>query len=178
MIKTTAMSSGERYPSAEFLIHPECGCTSSVINQIETGQIPQESAHILSTSGMLDYARTATAQQFIVATEIGILHQLGKENPDKSFMPLRDDMICPYMKMITLEKLLNTLQNLVYDSRPHGPSRAFPYPCSSLLPSITQKEFSTNNSLVQKTGFCIIILVVADQRVGFKHGAHIRSTGY
>jgi quinolinate synthase len=105
----------QQHPGADFLVHPECGCTSSVINQIETGQIPQESAHILSTGGMLDYARTATAQQFVVATEIGILHRLGKESPDKSFVPLRDDMVCPYMKMITLEKLLNTLQNLVYE---------------------------------------------------------------
>jgi quinolinate synthase len=103
------------HPGADFLVHPECGCTSYVMHQLVSGKIPQESAHILSTGGMLDHARKSPAQQFIVATEIGILHRLTKENPGKSFIPVREDMICQYMKMITLDKLLDSLKSLVYE---------------------------------------------------------------
>lgn len=105
----------EEYPGAEFLIHPECGCASTAMHQVATGKIPQEQTQILSTGGMLDEARKSSAQQFVVATEIGIIHRLQKENPGKTFIPLREDMVCQYMKKITLEKLLNTLKNLVYE---------------------------------------------------------------
>lgn len=105
------------HPQAEFLIHPECGCTSSTIYQISIGKIAGPPTHILSTGGMLTHARQSAASQFVVATETGILHRLEKENPDKEFISLREDMVCRYMKMITLEKLLNTLKNLVYEVR-------------------------------------------------------------
>ena len=103
------------YPNAEFLVHPECGCTSAVMHHVGTGKITSNSAQILSTNGMLDRARQSPAQQFIVATEIGIIHRLEQQNPEKTFIPLREDMVCQYMKMITLDKLLNTLKNLVYE---------------------------------------------------------------
>ncbi len=103
------------HPDAELLVHPECGCTSYVMHQMVSGKIPQESAHILSTGGMLGHARQAPAQEFIVATEIGILHRLTQENPGKTFIPLREDMVCQYMKMITLDKLLDSLKSLVYE---------------------------------------------------------------
>jgi len=101
-------------PGAEFLVHPECGCTSAVIYHIETGKISTDSAYILSTNGMLDRARQSPAKEFVVATETGIIHRLEKQNPGKTFTPLREDMVCQFMKMITVEKLLYTLKNLVY----------------------------------------------------------------
>jgi quinolinate synthase len=105
----------DQHPGAEFLVHPECGCTSALVHQIGTGKIAPESAHILSTGGMVEYARKSSAQEFVVATEIGIIHRLEKDSPNKSFIPLRDDMVCQYMKMITVEKLLHTLEALVYE---------------------------------------------------------------
>jgi len=105
----------EQHPKADFLVHPECGCTSSVVNQVEMGKIASGSAHILSTGGMLDHAKNSPAQEFVVATELGIVHRLQQDSPDKTFIPLRNDMVCQYMKMITLEKLLYTLENLEYE---------------------------------------------------------------
>lgn len=104
-----------QYPGAQFLIHPECGCVSECMHYIAVKEIPQESTHILSTGGMLRYAKTSKAKQFVIATETGILHRLKKENPKKEFIPLREDMVCEYMKMITLDKLLNSLVNLEFE---------------------------------------------------------------
>ncbi|MBI5123702.1 quinolinate synthase NadA [Candidatus Roizmanbacteria bacterium] len=104
-----------RHPTAEFLIHPECGCVSDCLHYVATKAIPEDKTHILSTSGMLNYAKNSEKDKFVVATEIGILHRLKKENPKKKFLPLRRDMICEFMKMITLEKLLNSLENLEFE---------------------------------------------------------------
>jgi len=104
-----------KYPGAEFLIHPECGCVSECMHYVAVKEIPEETTHILSTSGMLKYAKDSKAKEFVVATETGILHRLKKENPKKSFIPLREDMVCEYMKMITLDKLLNSLINIEFE---------------------------------------------------------------
>lgn len=105
----------KRHPTAEFLIHPECGCTSECMHYVATKEIPEEKTHVLSTGGMLDHVKTSTANEYIVATETGIIHQLQKQNPKKRFIPLREDMVCKYMKMITLEKLLHSLIHLEYE---------------------------------------------------------------
>ncbi|MFA5770054.1 MAG: quinolinate synthase NadA [Patescibacteria group bacterium] len=102
-------------PEADFLIHPECGCVSNCMHYVANGDIPAEKTHILSTGGMLKYAKETKKTDFIVATETGIIHQLKKQNPTKSFTPLRDDMVCQFMKMITLPKLLNSLINLEFE---------------------------------------------------------------
>jgi quinolinate synthase len=104
-----------RHPTAEFLIHPECGCVSDCLHYVATKAIPEEKTYILSTSGMLDHAKNSSKDKFVVATETGIIHQLKKQNPKKKFIPLRKDMVCEYMKMITTEKLLNSLKNLEYE---------------------------------------------------------------
>jgi quinolinate synthase len=104
-----------RHPTAEFLIHPECGCVSQCMHYVATKAIPDDKTHILSTSGMLEHAKKSPKDKFIVATETGIIHQLKKQNPKKKFLPLRKDMVCEYMKMITPEKLLNSLINLEYE---------------------------------------------------------------
>jgi len=102
-------------PKADFLVHPECSCVTSCMNYAAQGDIPAEKTHILSTGGMLKYVKQSKKSDFVVATETGIIHQLKKQNPGKFFAPLRDDMICQFMKLITLPKLLNSLINLEYE---------------------------------------------------------------
>lgn len=98
----------KKYKSAEFLIHPECSCTSSTLYHISKGDINKESK-ILSTEGMMREARTSINNQFIVATETGMLHRMKMENPQKEFIPIKKDAVCKYMKKITLEKVYNSL---------------------------------------------------------------------
>ena len=102
-------------PKADFLIHPECGCVSNCMHYVANGDIPAERTHILSTGGMLKHAKASKKTDFIVATETGIIHRLKKQDPKKNFAPLRDDMVCQFMKMITLPKLLNSLINLEFE---------------------------------------------------------------
>lgn len=102
-------------PKADFLVHPECSCVTNCMNYAAQGDIPSEKTHILSTGGMLKYVKQSKRSDFIVATETGIIHQLKKQNPGKNFAPLRDDMVCQFMKLITLPKLLNSLINLEYE---------------------------------------------------------------
>ncbi|MFA6512625.1 MAG: quinolinate synthase NadA [Patescibacteria group bacterium] len=102
-------------PEADFLIHPECGCVSNCMHFVANGDIPADKTHILSTGGMLKYAKESKKSDFIVATETGIIHRLEKQNPKKNFAPLRDDMVCQFMKMITLPKLLNSIINLEFE---------------------------------------------------------------
>ena len=109
------MNKLKEYPQAEFLIHPECGCVTNCMQYVASGDLPKDKTHILSTGGMIKYCRTSPAKQFVIATETGIIYRLQKDNPDKKFIPVRDGMICQYMKMITLEKLLNSLKNLEYE---------------------------------------------------------------
>ncbi len=103
----------ERYDQADFLVHPECGCTSTTMYHISTGELGK-SAHILSTEGMIKHASSSNAKQFVVATETGILHRMRKESPGKQFIPIKNDAICRYMKLINLEKIENSLLNNVY----------------------------------------------------------------
>ena len=98
-------------PGAELYVHPECGCTTSALWMAESGELPQENTHILSTGGMLEAARKSTSEKVLVATEIGMLHQLRKANPTTEFMPVNPKAACPYMQMITAEKLLACLKN-------------------------------------------------------------------
>src|SRR5579875_1319166 len=97
------------HPQAELLIHPECGCSTSNMYLLAEGQLPADRTHVLSTSGMLERAKTSGQDEFIVATEVGILHQMERQNPHKRFIPANRKAICPFMKMITLEKVLASL---------------------------------------------------------------------
>jgi quinolinate synthase len=105
----------QAHPKAEFLIHPECGCASPFMHQLAEKEISAEGTHILSTGGMIKHAKQALASEFIVATEVGILHQLRKQNPQKTFIPANPEATCQYMKKITLENLLHSLQEMVYE---------------------------------------------------------------
>jgi len=95
----------EEYPEAEFLMHPECGCLTKQMDLAD---------QILSTEGMVKYARTSPARAFIIATEQGILHRMRKDNPDKLFLPASEHASCHYMQRNTLEKVFWSLAKLQY----------------------------------------------------------------
>jgi quinolinate synthase len=90
----------EDHPRAVIMAHPEC--------RIEVLEIAD---HVTSTSGMLRFAKSSTEEEFIVGTEIGLMHRLRRENPGKVFYPLRDDMICPNMKKTTLQSVLRAFRD-------------------------------------------------------------------
>ncbi|HEY1358835.1 MAG TPA: quinolinate synthase NadA [Thermoleophilaceae bacterium] len=102
----------EAHPGAEFLIHPECGCTTQVMEYVAAGDVDSDHTHMLSTGGMLEFAAGSEADEFIVATETGMLYPLEAENPGKSFIPANRAAVCKYMKMITLPKLRDALRDL------------------------------------------------------------------
>ncbi len=100
----------KKHPQAELLVHPECGCSTSSMFLLSEGLLPKERTHMLSTGGMLQHAQNSTSKEFIVATEIGIIHQMEKTNPGKTFFAANRTAICPFMKMITLSKVLTALK--------------------------------------------------------------------
>ena len=102
-------------PDADFLVHPECGCVSNILYELSEGNIKNDNTKILSTDGMIKYANQSSAKEFVVATETGILHQLQKQNPEKKFHPVKDDAVCEYMKMITMEKLYKSINEEIYE---------------------------------------------------------------
>jgi quinolinate synthase len=109
------------HPEADMLVHPECGCSSSCMYYQATGALKGE-VHILSTEGMVKHSQKSPAREFVVATEVGILHRLRKEAPGKKFYPVNERAICEYMKKITLEKVLRSLQDEVYEIRVPEPT--------------------------------------------------------
>ena len=100
------------HPGAEFLIHPECGCATSAVEAISAGDVDPEGVQILSTEGMINRPRISDADEFIVATEVGILHRLRRENPTKKFFPASELAVCAFMKVTTLPKVLRSLERL------------------------------------------------------------------
>ena len=99
------------HPGAEILVHPECGCTTSVLDLVSHGDLPADRTRVLSTGGMVEAAAATRAPQVLVATEIGILHQLrGLNTAGTDFIPMNARAACRYMKMITPAKLLHTLR--------------------------------------------------------------------
>src|SRR5206468_9352160 len=102
---------------AEFFVHPECGCVTQFMYFAEKGDFSSQLTHVFSTEGMVRHARESASSKFLVATETGILHRMRKQNPDKTFLPVKDDAVCQYMKSITLEKVANSLRNMVHEVR-------------------------------------------------------------
>ena len=95
-------------PDVELLVHPECGCASQAM------AFGDERTHILSTEGMVTFAKKSDKDRFLVATEVGIIHRLTKEAPGKQFEPVNRKASCRFMKMITLEKLRDSLRDEKY----------------------------------------------------------------
>ncbi len=102
------------YPDADFMIHPECGCVSSYMHFLARGRVSDKNTHIFSTEGMIRHAESSPASQFVVATEIGVLHRMRKANPEKEFIPISETTSCHFMKMITLDKVLHALREMVH----------------------------------------------------------------
>src|SRR5881397_453169 len=97
------------HPQAEFLIHPECGCSTSVLEAMSAGDVDPAGVQILSTEGMIKRPALSDAGEFIVATEVGILHRLRRENPSKRFFAANERASCAYMKVTTLPKVRDAL---------------------------------------------------------------------
>jgi len=97
------------HPGADFLVHPECGCTTQVMEYIASGDISTEGLHILSTGQMIDYARNNPGGTKIVATETGMLYPMHLADPTAELVPANRKAFCKYMKMITLEKVRDSL---------------------------------------------------------------------
>jgi len=96
-------------PDAELFVHPECGCATSALYLASAGVVPEERTRILSTGGMIEAARSTTARKVLVATEVGMIHQLRRVNKTTQFEPVNRKAVCKYMKMITPERLENAL---------------------------------------------------------------------
>jgi quinolinate synthase len=131
------------HPGADFLIHPECGCSTSVMEYVAAGDVSAEGVHMLSTGGMLEYAERAehdaveeishgdraedvggagtsapvARREAVVATEIGMLYPLRMAAPDVDFIPANAEASCRYMKMITLPKLRDALRDMKFEVR-------------------------------------------------------------
>jgi quinolinate synthase len=116
------------HPDADFLIHPECGCTTSIMEYVAAGDVSAEGVHMLSTGGMLRYARATgeaggragregSVREAVVATETGMLYPLEMAAPDVKFIPANAEASCVYMKMITLEKLRDALREMKFEVR-------------------------------------------------------------
>ena len=99
------------HPDAELFVHPECGCATSALYLAGAGAVPADRVKILSTGGMLDAARTSSGGTVLVATEVGMLHQLRRAAPEVDFRAVNQRASCSYMKMITPEALLRSLRH-------------------------------------------------------------------
>jgi quinolinate synthase len=93
----------KKHPEAELLVHPECGCLSSALRVADL---------VTSTGGMVRHVKESKAKEFLVATETGILHTMKKQNPRKKFIPVFENAQCGFMKKITLENVLWSLEDM------------------------------------------------------------------
>jgi len=116
------------HPGADLLVHPECGCSTSVMEYVAAGDVSGEGVHILSTGGMLEHAHAAergdtagagegTPREAVVATEVGMLYPLQMAAPQVRFIPANAEASCRFMKMITLPKLRDSLAHMRYEVR-------------------------------------------------------------
>lgn len=101
MLPVDIMRKRELYKDAEVIVHPEC-----------PPGVTELADKVLSTEGMCNYIKASKAVEFIVGTEIGILHRMKKENPGKLFHPVSEQAICPNMKRTTVEKVLWSLEEM------------------------------------------------------------------
>ncbi len=103
IIEDDILLTKKKYPDAIVLAHPEC-----------SEPVKELADELLSTGQMLKFAAKSSAKRFIIATEIGIIHTLKKQNPDKEFIPASKRAICPNMKKVTLDKVIASLEDMQY----------------------------------------------------------------
>jgi quinolinate synthase len=102
-------------PKAEFLIHPECGCSTQAMEYVASGDVGSDGVHMLSTSGMLEHVEAHPEGEFIVATETGMLYPLQQAAPQARLIEANRMAFCKYMKMITLPKLRDSLREMKFE---------------------------------------------------------------
>jgi len=107
----TINSKRSEHPGADVLVHPECGCASQLTYSAGVGDVESDGLHIVSTEGMVRAVTDKTAPEYIVATEVGILHRLQHLAPEASFHAADPEAVCAYMKAITLESVADSLRN-------------------------------------------------------------------
>ncbi len=100
------------HPDIELLLHPECGCVSSCMAKAADGTLPSDRTFFLSTEGMLRHIGESSSSEFAVGTETGIFHQLNKKFPGKTFYPVNPEATCAFMKTITLDRVIASLETL------------------------------------------------------------------
>ena len=105
----------KQHPNAAIAVHPECGCTSSCMRQVQTGEIPLKLVGFRSTSGMFKYAEEIPQKEIIIATEVGNIYPLSKAVPSKTFIPANPDAVCAYMKQNPLRNLYESLRDMKYE---------------------------------------------------------------
>jgi quinolinate synthase len=105
------------HPDAEFLIHPECGCSTQAMEYVAAGDVEAEGVHMLSTSGMLKHVEQNPDGSYIVATENGMLYPLQQAAPQANLIEANRMAVCKYMKMITLPKLRDSLCEMKFEVR-------------------------------------------------------------
>lgn len=93
----------KKHPTAEFMLHPECGCVSQCLYLLPD-------AKVLSTSGMIREVQQSPADEFIIGTEVGIIERMKRAVPQKRYYPLKETAVCEYMKKITLPKVYDALR--------------------------------------------------------------------
>jgi quinolinate synthase len=103
------------HPEAEFLIHPECGCSTQAMEYVAAGDLDSDGVQMLSTSGMLRRVSERPDGEFIVATETGMLYPLQQAAPRATLIEANRMALCRYMKMITLPKLRDSLRDLEFE---------------------------------------------------------------
>ncbi len=103
------------HPEAEFLIHPECGCSTQAMEYVASGDVASDGVHMLSTSGMLKHVEANPDGSFIVATETGMLYPLQQAAPQANLIEANRMAYCKYMKMITLPKLRDSLLEMKFE---------------------------------------------------------------
>jgi len=105
----------EQLQNAELVVHPECSCTTPMLYDVAVGDYNNRQVQILSTEGMMNYVKNSPTQNFVIATETGILYRMRKQNPTKTFVPASEKAECQYMKMITLDKVYQSLLEDKYE---------------------------------------------------------------
>ncbi len=105
----------DQLKNTEFVVHPECSCTTPLLYDVAAGDYNGRKVQILSTEGMMNHVKNSKAQQFVVATETGILYRMKQQNPEKTFVPASEKAECQYMKMITPEKVYASLSEDKYE---------------------------------------------------------------
>jgi len=103
------------HPEAAVVVHPECGCTSACMRNVESGIVPQDLLQFRSTQGMVKLVREVPQQEIIVATEVGNMYPMSKAAPEKTLIPASAEALCAFMKQNTLQNLYASVRDLVHE---------------------------------------------------------------